>query len=79
MALERESIPSRKYRLYPKHHAKYPRGAKHYGAKLTERMVVMIRQKVALGSATQQEMAREHHVSECTISRIINRLAWTHC
>lgn len=55
-----------------------PRGEEQPLSKLTINQVNKIRKKHATGKYTQIELAREHKVHQCTISRIVGRLRWGH-
>ena len=62
-------------RLHPE---RYPNGSDVIGAKLTDDVVRVMRQRYASGQANMPALAAEHGVSVNTVSRIINRLAWSH-
>jgi hypothetical protein len=52
-------------------------GALHWASQLSENDVRDIRER-ARGGCRQIILAREYEVSACTISLIVNRLAWKH-
>ena len=54
------------------------KGVDNPTSKLTEETVLTIRQEYSAGKYTQRELAKMHNVHTETISRIINRKAWTH-
>lgn len=54
------------------------RGEKMTGAKLTEVQVREIRQRHAIGSVTQTQLATEYGVASTTIGKILRRQRWAH-
>ena len=56
----------------------HPTGEKHPRHKLTEEIVLMIRQRYAMGDITQQRLADEYGVDDSTVSRIVNCHRWKH-
>lgn len=55
-----------------------PRGERMGSAKLTEEDVINIRAVLATKEFTQKELAEEYGVDSSLISRIKNRIYWTH-
>jgi len=53
-------------------------GTRNHRAKLTAEEVLEIRRKYCSKEATQQELAREYHVTQPTIHHILNRHTWRH-
>lgn len=51
-------------------------GEAHAHAKLTWNQVTAIRQQHKSGAATRRELARQYHVHERTIGRILQNLRW---
>jgi hypothetical protein len=56
---------------------KRPKGARHWGAKLTDADVLAIRAAFAAG-ATQTEIAANYAVRVQSIHRIVHRKSWAH-
>lgn len=63
------------------------KGRHHYGlvvgtqvtaSKLTEQIVLSIREKYAKGGVTQKVLAKEHGVCRATISLVLSRHTWKH-
>lgn len=55
-----------------------PKGECHPLAKLTDAGVREIRACYAPGRVSQEELAKEHGVSQQLIARVLAGLAWTH-
>lgn len=62
-------------RLYPE---KLLRGSTHPNAKLTEVDVGNIRQRFADGGITKTELARDYHVTDVLIGKIVRGESWKH-
>lgn len=58
-------------------HGTNAHGSRHGMAKLTERAVLEIRQRVASGEP-QKNLAAEFGVTKARISEVVNKKAWTH-
>lgn len=56
----------------------YERGEVHHNAKLTESIVIEIRQSYALGKSSHSQLAKRYQVGVGHINRIIKRKAWKH-
>jgi hypothetical protein len=56
---------------------RHARGSRHHWAKLTEPDVLDIRRRVAAGER-QKDLCTEYGVADSLVSRIVNRLIWTH-
>ncbi len=56
---------------------RHARGGRHHWAKLTEADVLDIRRRCAAG-VSQKELCAEYGVADSLVSRIVNRLIWTH-
>ena len=54
-----------------------PRGEQHGHAKLTAAAVLGIRNRAAM-CGSQRQIARDYHVSQACVWRIIHRKTWTH-
>jgi len=54
------------------------RGEQSETAKLTENQVREIRRRYASGKFSQHSIAREYHVDQANIWRIVHRQKWTH-
>jgi hypothetical protein len=59
-------------------HPEMVRGAAHPQAVLSDHAVAAIRAAYAAGTASQDDLARQHNVHQATISRIISRQNWRH-
>lgn len=55
-----------------------PRGENRPTAKLTDGLVLLIRERYAAGGITQKELAGEYLVSISQINSVVNRRAWRH-
>lgn len=53
-------------------------GETNPAAKVTEKIVLEIREKHATGILNQKQIAKEYNISEHIVSRIINRKTWKH-
>ena len=53
------------------------RGVRHHSAKLTNKHVIEIRHRLALGHK-RRHVARDFAVSKQTIDRVVNRQTWRH-
>jgi hypothetical protein len=58
-------------------HGTHPAGENHAQSKLTEKDVLEIRGLAGAGTA-QRSLCRRFGVSPMTISRVVNRVLWTH-
>lgn len=56
----------------------YRKGEKNGRAKLTDALVIDIRQKLSAGTRTKADIGREYCVSEVLIGMIARRKVWTH-
>lgn len=54
------------------------RGEAHPQARLTEAIVRAIRERIAAGTITQQQLAAELGLDQSTISQIVHRKRWAH-
>jgi len=54
-----------------------PKGEAQHAAKLTERAVQLIRERIALGD-TQESLARRFGVTQSSISKVVLGRSWRH-
>jgi hypothetical protein len=59
-------------------HGTMPHGEAHHKAKLSEADVLSIRTRYESGEISLSDLAREHGVTQPTISAIVHRKTWTH-
>lgn len=57
---------------------RYCRGEKSNGHKITEKMVLEIREIYSTGNFSQKELAKKYGIKEPAVSHIINRRNWKH-
>jgi hypothetical protein len=53
-------------------------GVKNHNAKLTDEAVAEIRLKVATGTSSQADLARQFGVTRCCIHAVVHQRTWRH-
>lgn len=54
------------------------KGSRHHGAKLTEAVVIEIRQKYATGRYKQSDLAAEYGLTPTPMSQLVRGVTWKH-
>lgn len=71
-------IPRKTFRTYYINENKKSRGESTNGAKATDKIVLEIRARHALGGCTFGGLGREYDLDGQTVSNMVNRKSWTH-